>query len=134
MILEEGTEGEDVIPPDTTPATEPLRCSIKAFCCSFTVTIVRRCSIVAESAYFGGYPIIGDTLLFLSSVSAGLAAAVAGAAERMSVLIGCEMPLMVTRRFLDGEGCAALLLDWPGDALVPTRADGSWCCSCADRT
>ena len=79
------------------PAVLPLRCSMSSFCCCLMESMERTCSIAAASSRGMGRPITTGEI--------DLAASAAGVLT--SVLMGCEMPLIVTRRFLLGEGLAA---------------------------
>lgn len=87
------TEGEAR---ETMPAVLPRRCSMSSFCCCLMESMERTCSIAAVSSRGMGRPITTGEI--------DLAASAAGVLT--SVLIGCEMPLIVTRRFLLGEGFA----------------------------
>ena len=135
--LTDGTDAELGSPPEVTLAMDPRRCSMSAFCCSFSEIIERTCSSAAGSLCLNEYPTMGETLLSLSPLSSrgppAAPLAPVGGGGRTSVLMGWEMPLMVTRLFLVGEGCAALVVDEGGDAVGSVAADGSWCC-CPDRT
>lgn len=88
------TEGGTV---DTMDAVLPRLCSISSFCFCFTVSIERTCSSAAGSSRMIVKPITtGEMLLMLSD-----------AEFLTSVLMGCEMPLIVTRRRFDAEGRAS---------------------------
>lgn len=79
----------------TTPATLPLRCSMRAFCFCFTLIIDRTCSI----AFGLSRPIVNPmTTGEMGVVFEG------SAGTRTSVLSGCGPPLIVTRRFFAGDG------------------------------
>lgn len=122
-VFPAGTEAADAFVPaleafNRCSCSSSAFCSINAFCCSFTDIIDRICSRAAESLGLIAYPTIGDTLLlpllfFLSAESAEpgplAVAADGGGIGCTSVMMGCDMPLMVTRRFLAGEGWAAVL-------------------------
>ena len=85
------------VPTVMMPAVLPLRCSMSSFCCCLMESMERTCSIAAASSRGMGRPITTGEI--------DLAASAAGVLT--SVLMGCEMPLIVTRRFLLGEGFAA---------------------------
>ena len=85
------------VPTVMMPAVLPLRCSMSSFCCCLMESMERTCSIAAASSRGMGRPITTGEI--------DLAASAAGALT--SVLMGCEMPLIVTRRFLLGDGFAA---------------------------
>ena len=87
------TDGEPML---TTPAVLPRRDSMRSFCCCLMLSIERTCSIAAVSSRLMGRPMTTGEIDFVASV----------AGVRTSVLIGCEMPLIVTRRFLLGDGLA----------------------------
>lgn len=90
------TEGE---PAGTMPAVLPRRDSMSSFCCCLMVSMERICSSAAASSRGMGRPMTTGEMAWL----------VLGSVEvegggLTSVLMGCEMPLIVTRRFLLGEG------------------------------
>ncbi len=78
----------------TIPAVLPLLCSIKAFCFCLTVSMERTCSRAAGSSRMIVKPMTtGDMPLSTEG-------------RLTSVLMGCDIPLIVTRRFLEGFGPA----------------------------
>ncbi|TBU25977.1 hypothetical protein BD311DRAFT_763388 [Dichomitus squalens] len=81
----------------TMPAVLPRRDSMRSFCCCLMLSIERTCSIAAVSSRLMGRPMTTGEIDFVASVAGVLT----------SVLIGCEMPLIVTRRFLLGDDFAA---------------------------
>ena len=105
------------VPTETMPAVLPRRCWISSFCCCLIVSIERTCSIAAASSRGMPRP--------MTTGEIDLAASAGGVLT--SVLIGWEMPLIVTRRFLLGEGLTAE--GEGGAAAVATSsgcAAGSW--------
>ena len=97
------------VPTETMPAVLPRRCSMSSFCCCLMVSMERTCSIAAASSRGMGRP--------MTTGEIDLAESAAGVLT--SVLIGCEMPLIVTRRFLLGEGLTA---EGGGAAAAVARA------------
>ena len=102
------TEGEATL---TTPAVLPRRDSMSSFCCCLMLSMERTCSIAAVSSLLIGRPITTGEIDLVASEAGVLT----------SVLIGCEMPLIVTRRFLlgdgfadEGWGAAEAAAGWPG--------------------
>ena len=98
------------------PAVLPLRCSMSSFCCCLMESMERTCSIAAASSRGMGRPITTGEI--------DLAASAAGVLT--SVLMGCEMPLIVTRRFLLGDGWGGFAAEGGGAAWA-----ASWG-SCAE--
>lgn len=80
----------------TTPAVLPRRDSMSSFCCCLMLSMERTCSIAAVSSLLIGRPMTTGEIDLVASEAGVLT----------SVLIGCEMPLIVTRRFLLGDGFA----------------------------
>lgn len=97
----------------------PRRCSMSSFCCCLMESMERTCSIAAASSRGMGRPMTTGEIDVLGSVGGG---------GLTSVLIGCEMPLIVTRRFLLGDGRAAEGAG-AGAAVVGAASAG---CECAD--
>lgn len=100
------TEGEATL---TTPAVLPRRDSMSSFCCCLMLSMERTCSIAAVSSLLIGRPMTTGEIDLVASEAGVLT----------SVLIGCEMPLIVTRRFLLGDTFAdedwgAGAAAWPG--------------------
>lgn len=90
----------------------PRRCSMSSFCCCLIDSIERTCSIAAASSRGMGRPMTTGEIDVLGSV---------GSEGLTSVLIGCEIPLIVTRRFLFGEGRVA-----DGVGAGPAGAADGW--------